>query len=124
MAGPGLLTAKDSYHLVTFNALQSVTGISNTPVGVFSTQKKWYGFCLNNRDASARWLQVFFKPEASVVYGTTAPDKTIEVPAGGSVSDEFNNPFLVTGITVAAATTETGTTAPTNPITGELYFAR
>ena len=122
------LRNSDSYDRVTFNALQSNVNrrsISGTPIEIYGSQKRFYGYLLNNNDASARWVQIFFRPSSGIVLGTTAPDMTVLMPASGSVALELENPLdATTGITVACTTTEVGATGATSGATGVFLFAR
>jgi|SRR6185503_18101211 len=121
------LLALDHYNVVAFNATQTNTkrtGISSTPREIKDTQITWAGYLLHNNDASLpSWVQVFFKPAAEVMLGTTGPDFTIKLGAGESIAWDLLNPIRQgTGFTVAGTTTETGSTAPTAPVTGAFFF--
>lgn len=79
---------------------------------------------LYNPNTAATFLQIFNKASASVTVGTTAPDFVIVLPgiaAASATGSAANNEIVMgiamsTGITIAATTTETGLTNPTNPI--------
>ena len=114
---------RDAYSIKTWNALQTETSISSTPRVVSDTQASFVGFLFHNNDASARWVQVFFRSASQVTLGTTPPDFTILIAASGSVAWDFYNPIRQgTGLSLAATTTETGTTAPTAGVTGVIYY--
>jgi hypothetical protein len=97
-----------------------------------------------NLNAATVFLQVFFKPLASVTLGTTAADFTIAIPtnatAGGAFAFAFPVPFgfpagtapgsalstptltpAIAGLTIAATTTATGSTAGSVALTA-LYM--
>lgn len=121
------LKVKDSYKEFTINALNpnpSYQSIVATKKELYSDSQKWYGYTLNNNDAAARWVQVFYKPAANVAYGVDMPNRSILIPASGNVTLEMENPVVCPGFTVAAATTETGTSTPTLGVTGTFYFAK
>lgn len=106
-------------------ALHTVTGLSNSVQSIEESQVALKGWILNNNDASPRWVQVFFKPGASVILGTTPPDLTIQIGASSSVAIDFENTFHEgTGLSAAATTTETGTSAPTARVTGTFLYSK
>lgn len=121
------LLAMDNSNVVAFNATQQNpqrAGMSNTPRQINATQITWAGYLLHNNDATnPSWVQVFFKPSAEVMLGTTAPDFTIKLGGGESIAWDFLNPIRQgTGFTVAGTTTETGSSAPTAAVTGVFFF--
>lgn len=121
------LKGRDTYTVTAINALRPVgfQSIAGTPVQLKSTQSTWYGYSINNNDASVRWLQVFFRPATGVVLGVTAPDMTIAIPASGNATFELENPVLAaTGFTVACTTAETGSTGASSGATGQFFFGR
>lgn len=122
----GSLKVRSEYALVTFNALKPppYTGITNSPITIQFNECRLYGYTLHNNDgAAAAWLQIFFKPANEVTLGTTSPDKTLRIATGGSITDYEMQPWRgARGFTVAATTTETGSTAPGSPMTGEFAF--
>jgi len=74
--------------------------------------------------AAARWLQVWFKQKLEVQPGVTPPDFTVMVGASSSIA--WDHGYIIsdegTGFTIYAATTETGTTAPTLAMTGTIFL--
>lgn len=121
------LLAMDHYNVVPFNATQpnpQRSGMSNTPRQVADYQLSFVGYLLHNNDASnPSWVQIFFKPSAEVMLGTTAPDFTVKLGSGESLAWDFLNPVRQgTGFTVAGTTTETGSTAPSSAVTGVFFF--
>ena len=83
---------------------------------------RFLGYTLHNNDSSARWVQVYFREAASVTPGTTAAELTILIGASASVSLIYEHPISVRGLSLSAATTETGTTAPTAAVTGQIFY--
>ena len=93
------------------------------PTGI-STLK---GFSVNNiANAATTYLSVFGVPAASVVLGTTVPIFQLPIGAQSAVLETANkNNFLgqmITGLSAAVTTTETGTTAPSTAVRVVLYF--
>ena len=126
----GSITVRDQKKVFKANGLQSiVAGVSvtgfNTTVRDVGAGKRiaFIGYVLNNNDAAARWLQIFFRPATEVVLGTTAPDMTILVGASGSVAWDWQDPIAQgTGFSVACTTTETGASGPTATMTGSIFY--
>lgn len=85
---------------------------------------------LYNPNTAVTFIQVFNKASASVTVGSTAPDFVITLPglatASGTGTDrnlEITCGILMgTGITVAATTTATGSSAPANAVVGTFLF--
>lgn len=106
-------------------------GISSTKLQLKATAGTFGGWAwLYNPNTAATFIQVFNKASASVTVGTTAPDFVIVLPgiASASATGSAANAEIVmgiamsTGITVAATTTETGSTAPSNTIFATFLF--
>jgi hypothetical protein len=123
-----ILAGKDGYKVVSFNALQSTVAsqsFAGTPREIASSQISWYGYFVNNNDASVRWVQIFLKPLSQVILGTTSPDISFPVPASGGVQTTFEHPIrLGTGFTIACTTTEIGSTGATIGATGSFLFGK
>ena len=84
----------------------------------------WKGYIFHNNDNAARWVTIYLKSASDVVLGTTVPDFTILIGANASVTWDFRNPIISEkGLSIAAATTETGTSGPTAAVTGAVLYA-
>lgn len=118
------IVGQDRFRRFTMNALQTVLGLTNTVQAISSVKIAFKGYILNNADSSSRWVQIFFRPSTEVTLGTTAPDLTLQIGPTSTVALDFENVFMEgTGFSAAATTTETGTTAPTNRITGTILYS-
>jgi len=100
-------------------------GISSTKQQIKSSAGTFGGYVmLYNPNTAVTFIQVFNKASASVTVGSTAPDFVIPLPgiASASATGSAANAEVVmgvamsTGITIAATTTETGSSAPANNI--------
>jgi hypothetical protein len=67
-----------------------------------------------NPNTNQMYVQIFGLPSASVTVGTTPPTLSIPIPPSGTGGWTLSNPGVnfASGITVAATTTATGSTAP------------
>lgn len=82
-----------------------------TVVQVKGTKAWLHELDLVNTTAAVAYVQIFFKPSASVTLGTTAPDLIVRLPANASKTLAW--PFGVTlsagtGLSFAATTTTNG----------------
>jgi hypothetical protein len=82
-----------------------------TAAQIKATAGQIYALDLLNTTAATAYVQVFFKPAASVTLGTTPPDLTIRLTPNQSKSISY--PVAVsladgTGLSIAATTTPTG----------------
>lgn len=107
------------------------SALSSTKAQLKGTAGAFGGYInLYNPNTAVTFIQVFNKASASVTVGTTAPDFVITLPglatASGTGTDrnlEITCGVLMsTGITVAATTTATGSSAPANAIVGTFLF--
>lgn len=91
--------------------------IGATATAVKTSFGKVLGWHIFNSNSSTAYVQFFATAAGSVTVGTTAPVMSMGIPAGASVSSEqlFGWGFL-TAITIAATTTRTGGTAPSNTV--------
>ena len=117
------IKSTDKIKTVPFNALQPVnTGITSTVRDVAMENKIWFGYVLHENGAAVAWVQVFYRPASEVTLGTTAPDFTITLSAADSVAYDFRRPIeLLSGMSVAGTTTETGSTTAGAAITGQFF---
>lgn len=114
----------DSFDTVSLNPLTTPSGIA-APTQISDSQCSFGGFELNNNDAAVRYLQVWFKPVASVILGTTPPDLTFAFASSGTLSRQWFYPFKKgNGLTMACTTTETGTTTATLAMTGAVEIKK
>lgn len=91
--------------------------LSNTKQEVKATAGTLGGYILFNPNAATVYIQVWNLAAASVTVGTTAPTYVIALAAGATANVEFTNGIKHdTGITVAATTTPTGSSAPTSSL--------
>lgn len=88
--------------------------VAGAVVQVKATAGQIFNAHLLNTTAAAAFLQVFFKPAASVTLGTTAPDYVVHLGANESQTINFPSEGLGlaagTGISIAGTTTATGST--------------
>ena len=86
---------------------------------------------LYNPNTAVTFIQVFNKTSANVTVGTTAPDFVIPIPgmasaAGTGAAANWESTVgiaMSTGITVAATTTATGSTNPTNAVVANFLYS-
>lgn len=102
------------------------SALSSTKVQIKGSAGTFGGYLwLYNPNTAVTYIQVFNKTSANVTVGTTAPDFVIALPgvASASATGSAANMEMVmgiamsTGITVAATTTASGSTAPSNALT-------
>lgn len=105
--------------------------LSSTKAQIKATAGTFGGFInLYNPNTTVTYIQVFNKASASVTVGTTAPDFVITLAGVATASATGSDRNLEitcglamsTGITIAATTTATGSTAPANAITATFLF--
>ena len=99
--------------------------LTNTPVAVKAGSASLYGVSLVNTGSSAAYVQLFDAAAGSVTLGTTAPKMAFWVPANGAWEEKFTGEAKVafaTALTMAAATTATGGTAPATGILATVLF--
>lgn len=85
---------------------------------------------LFNPNTATTYIQVFNKASASVTLGSTVPDFVIPLPGIASASatglaanwESVHGIAMSTGITVAATTTASGSTAPANAVVGTFLY--
>lgn len=107
------------------SALSSTKAQLKASAGTFGGYINMY-----NPNVAVTYIQVFNKASASVTVGSTSPDFVITLPgvatASATGSDRnleiANGVAMSTGITVAATTTPTGSSAPANAIVTTLLF--
>lgn len=120
------LTAKETLDTKTYHALGPVgdVGVVSTTVrSIKTSQAKLYGWVVHNPNGAVSWLQVFDRPSTQVMLGTTPPALTVKVGADGSVVQEQVNPVnMSAGLSIAATTTETGSTAPTTGLSVSVLY--
>lgn len=100
------------------------TSLSNTAKEVDPNQGKVYAVHIENSNAAKAYLQLYDAAAANVVVGTTAPKKTLYIPAAGGYDFAWPVPVdFDTAIAVAATTTATGGTAPSAGLLVNIDFA-
>lgn len=90
------------------------TALSNTATAVKASAGGLYYIHVYNSNTTDCFLQIYDAAAGSVTVGTTTPDMTLCVPAGGVLDTPMDGSALgfSTAITIAATTTITGGTAP------------
>lgn len=110
---------------IGINALSSVTGLSifsnqalsNTVVSVKSSSARMMEYDFYNPNTSGVWVQLFNATVASVTLGTTAPTRTIYIPA--SAGRDWTSPYSIswaTALSIACTSTNTGSGSPGSSI--------
>lgn len=97
----------------------------NVKTTVKAAPGQLFGWSIANLDASITYLQLFDALVANVTVGTTAPNFDIVIPASGALNQVSDFPAgnFQNGITIAATTTATGSTAQTNGLVLTLFYA-
>lgn len=87
--------------------------IGATATAVKASAGQLYGLSIFNSNTSPVYMQFFNTAVGSVTLGTTAPVKSIGIPAGAAlVRDIGNGIAFSTAITIAFTTTRAGATGP------------
>jgi len=101
----------------------SNTALSNTKQQVKSSAGNLYGYHFYNSGAVVTYVQIFKLPSASVTVGTTTPDLVLAIVAGGGLDTMGSVPIACgSGITIAATTTPTGSSAPVASILANIEY--
>ena len=118
------LRLRDITDEYNFNALTTDGRITNVVRAIKSGGSRIFGYLINNPNAAEAFMQIFYKPSTSVILGTTAPDLIVKIAATGSVAWDFMDPRGVnsTGLSMAATTTDTGSTANTTGLSGTIFY--
>lgn len=104
-------------------APSSQVALTNTVASIKSSAGQVGGWMFYNPNTSAVYIQVYNAVSGSVTVGTTTAAYVLALPPGAAANVEYANGIThSTAISAAATTTATGSTAPTNPITG--FFLR
>lgn len=91
--------------------------LSNTKQEVRQGNTMIHGWNIQNPNAAASYVQFFNKLAANVTVGSTVNDYSLLIAANSSVYTDRNRPLnFGTGFTVAATTTEAGSTAPVSAL--------
>lgn len=107
------------------------SALSSTKAQIKGSAGNFGGYInLYNPNTAVTFIQVFNKASASVTVGTTAPDFVITLPGLATASGTGTDRNLEitcglamsTGITIAATTTATNSTAPANAVTATFLF--
>lgn len=98
--------------------------LTSTAVAAKNAAGTFYGITVINPNSTAEYVQVFDAAPGSVTLGTTPPKMFFWVPPGGAWEEKFATfgVAFATGITVAATTTATGSTAPSTGLQAQLYL--
>ena len=101
----------------------SWNSIKATATSVKGSAGQVYGWYIYNSNSSAVYVQFFNTASGSVTLGTTTPVYSLGIPATSGA-----NAFIPCGIahgtaiTIAATTTATGSTAPTNNVDINVFY--
>lgn len=100
------------------------TSITNTVANVRLGQTQLFGWIINNVNASDVYLQFFNLAVADVTLGTTPPTHVLKFPANTATVYFFENVgvYFSVAMTIAATTTETGSTAPGSALSVDLFY--
>lgn len=97
--------------LDTFRA----TNLTNTSQAVKASAGNLYSVHIENSNSSKAYVQFYDLASGSVTVGTSTPKKTLFIPPNGAYDFDWAIPVaFATAISIAATTTATGSTAPTN----------
>lgn len=109
----GLNPSLSSVGLTVF----SNQALTNTVTAVKTSAARMHQYDFYNPNATGVWIQLFNLATGSVTLGTTAPTRTIYLPAtsGRDWSSSFSDSWS-TALTIACTTTNTGSTAPSSAI--------
>ena len=105
----------------TGNALLTNSAVQVGPVG----QRNLTGIFASNPNNATVYLQLFNGTAASVVLGTSVPQAVIPVGSTAPLEVALPDTSAITftnGLSIAATTTPTGTSAPATGITATIGF--
>lgn len=109
----------------TFNATSGdgSTALTNSAQAVKASAGQLGGYYIYNPNASVAYVILYDVAQGSVTVGTTNPKMVLAIPAGSAANLEIVNgiPFG-TAITVAAATTGAGNTAPSSALDAMFWY--
>lgn len=110
---PWLITASLSATSAGMTRFRNTT-LVNTAVAVKASAGNWYYYHVYNSGSTDAYFQVYNVAQGSVTVGTTVPDLTFAIPAGGVLDGSFDSaPFsFSTALTIAATSTPGGGVAP------------
>ena len=98
--------------------------IGATPTAVKTSAGNIYGWQIFNSNTTPAYVQFFGVATGSVTLGTTAPVLSIGIPAGGTHGMMLGVPRASgTAWTIAATTTRSGSTAPSNTVDVNIFYA-
>ncbi len=100
------------------------SALSSTKTAIKASAGNLYGWHFYNSNNSVVYIQIFNKTTANVTVGSTAPDFVLVLPQGGFLDDpSLAYPYgFSNALTVAATTTPSGSTAPTNAINCTFFY--
>lgn len=100
--------------------------VGTTDIAIKSTQGYVCGWYLFNASASTRYFKFYNGTVSNVIVGTTAPYKTVPVPAGAAANIWFDGGLLYsTAITLACTTglADNNSGAPTaNDCVADVFY--
>ena len=103
--------------------LNRQTALSNTAVAIKTSSGRLHGIHFYNSGTSDAFVQFYDVAQGSVTVGTTTPNWTWAVPAGGVIDSAFPDPFpAATAITMAATSTVTGGSAPGTALLAQFAY--
>lgn len=88
------------------------SALTNTAVALKATPGQLTAYEIYNPGNALAYVQFFDAKAADVTLGTTVPVWIVPVPSGGRAVGPHDKLRFLTAISVAAATTATGNTAP------------
>lgn len=102
-----------------------VTNLKATAALVHAGDCKFGGYFIYNSNDAEIYLQVYAAASAgAVTVGTTAPIARYAIPATAGANLELDRGlYAVSGIVIAATTTATGSSAPTNGLELTIYWS-
>jgi hypothetical protein len=101
----------------------SNTDLGTTIVAVKASAGTLGGWFVYNPNAAVAYVQIFDVASGSVMLGTTRPNLSIGIPAGGAANLEIvNGVKFSTAISIAAATTPSGASANSTALPVTLFY--
>ena len=97
--------------------------LTNVAQAVKASAGTFYGYHFQNPNTSGAWVQIYNVAAGSVTVGTTTPNISFFVPAGGALDTMGSVPIAFgTAISTAATTTAGGGTAPTTNLVANVFY--
>lgn len=109
--------------VANFNTGDTYTALTNSAQAIKASAGQLYGYYIYNPNSSATYVMVYNVAHGSVTVGTTTPQMVFCIPAtSGANLDLTHGIAFSTAMSIAAATTGGGNTAPTTALEAMVFY--